>query len=510
MACAIILDSQLIPVATEYPLFISPGKGRNCHPDGQANMIFAVKSAPFIRRYRQYGLLAAALLLLLPFAFSGQDQPSQLEEVLQRGTLQVLTRNGASSYYLGADGPTGPEYELARAFADYLGVQLEINVTESFSGLELALNEKHGDLIAANLTRTPEREMRFNFGPDYLDTTTEVVYKRGNKRPTTASDLSELNIMVIAGSSYEEVLRELQADHPGLDWQSQENVGIEELLLAVADGAIDATLVDSNIYRINRPFYPRVASGFTLEQSLPHAWAFRRGDDDSLVQKAHNFMLTARESGLDKAIEKRFYTYPEQLSRVSMRQFLTQVRARLPQLLKYFRETASRVGMDWRLLAAIAYQESQWDPEAVSFTGVRGIMMLTRQTARQVGIDDRRDPQQSIDGGARYFLELYRRLPDRIRDPDRIWFTLAAYNLGMGHLEDVRVLTQRQGGNPDIWADVEQRLDLLSQERFYSTLRYGYARGFEARQFVANVQSYYDTLVWMDTRSHPLLTAQEL
>jgi membrane-bound lytic murein transglycosylase F len=166
--------------------------------------------------------------------------------------------------------------------------------------------------------------------------------------------------------------------------------------------------------------------------------------------------------------------------------------------------------MDWRLLAAIAYQESQWDADAVSFTGVRGIMMLTRQTAKQVGIDDRRDPAQSITGGARYFLELYRRLPDRISESDRIWFALAAYNLGMGHLEDARVLTESLGGDPNVWEDVEARLDLLSQERYYQTLRYGYARGFEARKFVSNVKRYYDTLIWMDTRSHPLLSGQEL
>jgi len=459
---------------------------------------------------RKYLLLAIAMVLLLPLAFSGQDNPSQLEQVLQRGSLQVLTRNGASSYYLGADGPTGPEYELAKSFADYLGVELEITVTKSFSGLEGELNQQRGDLIAANLTRTPEREMRFNFGPDYLDTTTDVIYRRGSKRPDDVAGLVGMNIMVIAGSSYEEVLRELKADHPGLEWQAQENTGIEELLLAVSDGAIDATLVDSNIYRINRPFYPRVASAFELDNSLPHAWAFRNGSDDTLVQKAHSFMLTAKEAGLLEAIEKQFYSYPEQLGQVSMRQFLIQVRARLPELLPYFRETANRVGMDWRLIAAIGYQESQWDPEAVSFTGVRGIMMLTRQTARQVGIDDRLDPEQSIYGGAKYFLELYQRLPDRIDDPDRVWFTLAAYNLGMGHLEDVRILTETLGGNPDVWADVEESLDLLSQERYYSELRHGYARGFEARKFVANVQRYYDTLRWMDTRAHPLLATQEL
>lgn len=459
---------------------------------------------------RKILLLILGLAILLPFSFSGQDRPNHLEQVLQRGSLEVLTRNGASSYYLGADGPTGPEYELVRAFADYLGVGLEISVTKSFAGLKDALIDGQGDLIAANLTRTPEREQRFSFGPDYNETQVEIVYRRGSKRPQEAADLVGLKVMVIAGSSYEEILAELKHDYPGLEWEARDDVGIEELLLAVADGAIDATLIDTNIYRINRPFYPRIASAFQLDDTLPHAWAFHPASDGTLVEQAHAFMEKAREDGLLEAIERRFYRYPEQLGRVSMHQFLGQVRARLPALLSTFRDTAARLGMDWRLLAAIAYQESQWDPEAVSFTGVRGIMMLTQQTARQVGIDDRLDPEQSILGGARYFLELYRRLPERIPDPDRVWFTLAAYNLGMGHLEDVRVLTQRQGGNPDVWADVEQYLELLSQERYYSELRYGYARGFEARKFVENVQRYYDTLIWMDTRSHPLLNTQEL
>jgi membrane-bound lytic murein transglycosylase F len=329
-------------------------------------------------------------------------------------------------------------------------------------------------------------------------------------RPEDVSALPGLKLMVIAGSSYEEVLRGLREDYPDLEWEAREDVGIEDLLLAVADGAIDATLIDSNIYRINKPFYPRIASAFTLDAELPHAWAFPPGSDDSLVQMSRAFMLTARDAGLIEAIKEQFYAYPEQLGRVSMHQFLTQIRGRLPPLLPYFKQSANRLGMDWRLLTAIAYQESQWDPEAVSFTGVRGIMMLTRQTARHVGVEDRRDAAQSIEGGARYFLDLYGSLPEGILEPDRVWFTLAAYNLGMGHLEDARILTQRLGGNPNLWADVEARLDLLSQERYFKDLKYGYARGFEARKFVGNVQRYYDTLIWMDTRSHPLLTAQEL
>ena len=164
--------------------------------------------------------------------------------------------------------------------------------------------------------------------------------------------------------------------------------------------------------------------------------------------------------------------------------------------------------MDWRLLAAIGYQESHWDPDATSSTGVRGIMMLTQRTAKQLGVSDRLDPLQSIEGGARYFQRLRKRLPQRIPEPDLSWMALAAYNMGLGHLEDARVLTQRQGGNPDRWLDVSERLPLLSQEKYYRETRFGYARGLGAQQYVNNIRSYFDTLVWMETRSHPMLITQ--
>jgi membrane-bound lytic murein transglycosylase F len=172
-----------------------------------------------------------------------------------------------------------------------------------------------------------------------------------------------------------------------------------------------------------------------------------------------------------------------------------------------FQEVAEAHDIDWRLLAAIGYQESHWDPEASSPTGVRGLMMLTRNTAKLLGLGDRTDPEQSIEGGARYFLRMWRRMPDRIQEPDRTWMALAAYNMGWGHLEDARVLTQRQGGNPDLWRDVSQRLPLLTQERYYSQTKYGYARGTEAQRYVRNIRNYYDILVWMDTRAHPMLVA---
>ncbi|MBT8058811.1 MAG: membrane-bound lytic murein transglycosylase MltF, partial [Gammaproteobacteria bacterium] len=296
-------------------------------------------------------------------------------------------------------------------------------------------------------------------------------------------------------------------DVPGIEWEPRSDVGMESLLLAVADGAVDITLVDSNIFGLNRHFYPRVAAGFTIDGTLPHAWAFPPGPDDSLAQRAREFLWQLDSSGQLAELHDAFYAPRDRMDRVGMFQFLRQVRERLPRLLPVFQETADAHGMDWRLLAAIGYQESHWDPDASSYTGVRGIMMLTRRTARQLGVTDRLDPAQSIEGGARYFLRLRKRIPPRIAEPDRTWMTLAAYNMGMGHLEDARVLTQRQGGNPDLWIDVNKRLELLSQEKYYRTLRFGYARGFEAKQYVKNIRSYYETLVWMDTREHPLLVA---
>jgi membrane-bound lytic murein transglycosylase F len=190
-----------------------------------------------------------------------------------------------------------------------------------------------------------------------------------------------------------------------------------------------------------------------------------------------------------------------------MFQFLEHLRERLPPLLPYFREHGTSNELDWRLLAAMGYQESNWNATATSYTGVRGIMMLTNRTADQLGVDDRLDPEQSIAGGARYFGDLRNRIPGGVVEPDRTWMALAAYNMGMGHLEDARVLTQKQNLNPDSWSDVELSLDLLSQQKWHQQTQHGFARGYEAKQYVKNIRNYFDILVWMDTRSHPLMVA---
>jgi membrane-bound lytic murein transglycosylase F len=170
------------------------------------------------------------------------------------------------------------------------------------------------------------------------------------------------------------------------------------------------------------------------------------------------------------------------------------------------------VGIDWRLLSAIGYQESQWNALATSPTGVRGLMMLTEDTARALGIGDRLNPQASIMGGAKYFVMMRNQVPSRIREPDRTWFALAAYNVGFGHLEDARILTQMHGKNADRWDDVRNYLPLLTQEKWYTRVKHGYARGWEPTRFVENIRSYYDMLQWMtaDIREPEPVTEDDL
>lgn len=463
-----------------------------------------------IRQWKQRITAALAAVVFLPFLYSGSDGPNLLEQASQRGYLTLLTRNGASSYFIGPDGDTGPEYDIAAAFSNYLGLALDVRVADAFGDLGTLLTTNQGELIAANLTRTPSREQQFRFGPDYAEAKAIVVYKRGKTRPRKLPDLIGLKLSVIAGSNYETILKEAQKALPGLQWTAEKDLGMEDLLLAIVDGELDATVVDSNIFDIHSQFYPALKKGFTIADAQPQAWAFLPGDDDSLVQKARSFFRVMQENGKLAEIQRRYDGNGDSsnLGRVGMFQFMKQVRNRLPPLLPVFQEVANAHDLDWRLLAAMGYQESHWDPEATSVTGVRGIMMLTQKTARQLGINDRLDPEQSIEGGARYFQRMHQRIPARIPEPDRSWMALAAYNMGWGHLEDARVLTQKQGGNPDRWQDVDERLPLLSQEKWYRETKYGYARGYEAKQYVNNIRSYFDTLVWMETRAHPMLITQ--
>ncbi|TQV86544.1 membrane-bound lytic murein transglycosylase MltF [Aliikangiella coralliicola] len=435
-------------------------------------------------------------LILLTNACSKQHTPSKLEQIKQRGTLNVVTRNSPTTYYENADGFAGVEYELVTQFAESLGVKPNFIVNDNLKEISDMVNSGEVDFAAAGLTVTPQREQNLRFAPTYQRITSKLVFKQGKKWPRNISQL-EGELRVVAHSSYSQELLKLKPKYPQLHWSETTEQTAEELLMMVLDETIDYTIVDSTELALNRRFHPELAVAFTIGKPQSLAWAFSQTDDYSLFSKAIEFFGQQNANGKISHIQEKYYSHVEKFDYVGARQFHRAAQKKLDQYKNYFVNAAGE-DIDWRLLAAVSYQESHWKPKAKSPTGVRGMMMLTLNTARQLGVTNRLDVKQSINGGAKYFRKVKRRVPDRIEEPDRTWFALAGYNVGWGHVEDARIITQMQGGNADKWSEVKERLPLLQKKKWYKKTKHGYARGGEPVKYVTNIRRYYDVLVWLD------------
>lgn len=426
-----------------------------------------------------------------------------LEQVKRDGVMVVATRVSPTTYFQEKDGFSGMEYELVELFAAELGVKVRYVLPKSFSETIPVVERGEVHFAAAGLTITPSREERVRFTPAYQEIREQAVYLRGTRRPRDPEDLVGKQIEVLAGSSHEERLEQFKEDLPQLSWDSPQQVTSQELLKRVSTGEIEITLADSNELALARRFYPKLESAFEVGDPQRLAWAFPHAEDSSLFDAARDFMERIQQNGVLDQLLERYYGYTGRLNLVDKLTFERDLENRLPALEPFFKEAAEETGIDWMMLAAIGYQESHWNPKAVSPTGVRGVMMLTQATADQIGIDDRTDPRDSILGGARYLRLIEQKIPDRIAEPDRMWLALAGYNIGFGHLEDARILTQRDGKDPDKWADVKKYLPLLSKKKYYKTVKLGFARGREPVNYVDNIRNYHDLLEWHFGRHKP-------
>ncbi|WP_423187386.1 membrane-bound lytic murein transglycosylase MltF [Alishewanella sp. d11] len=445
-------------------------------------------------------LILCSCYLLLSCAPAAPEQASQLTEIYQRNTLRVGILHGPTSYYIGVDGPTGFEYELARALADRLGVELSLAPSFDLEELQEKLATGQVDFIAGGLTLTPSRMARFRAAPAYRWINEVLVYRQGSKRPQQLSDLTDLDqpVIVMAHSSHAETLANLQDETLTIPFSEATELDADEILQKVVEGSITYTLTDSHQLAVNRRFFPQLRIAFTVNENLPVGWLLRKNQDDSLYSVLIEYFGHVYQNGDLVTLEDRYFGHIEQFDYVDTVKFIQAIDQVLPKYKNWFIEYAAE--LDWRLLAALSYQESHWDPKARSPTGVRGLMMLTLPTAKQMGVESRLDPEESIDGGSRYLQLLLRRIPERIPMPDRLWFALASYNIGWGHVEDARRLTQRDGADPDKWLEVKQRLPLLRKRSVYQHTRFGFARGDEAAMYVENIRRYYDTLVAVDER----------
>lgn len=423
--------------------------------------------------------------------------PSLLDQVVEVGELRVVTRDSPTTYFVGPDGPAGPEFDLVRGFAEQLGVTLVVSTVDNVSEILPQLISGESHMAAAGLSITESRREYLSFGHPYDTVDMHLIYKVGTGKPRSIEEAIGRSIEVVAGSSHSDMLASLSQVYPNLEWSENADVEVADLMEKVAHGELDFTVADSTEFNIQRHFYPDLRVALDLEIADPIAWAYRKGVGDRLLAQADDYLIKSERSGLLAQVHDRYYGHTKKFDYVGTRAFIRHFDSRLPRYRPWFEEAGELNGVDWRLLAAIGYQESHWRSHAVSPTGVRGLMMLTEATADYLDIDDRMDPESSIFGGARFYARQTERIADSVEEPDRTWMALAAYNVGFNHIKDARQIVEWQGGDPDTWVDISKALPLLTKREWYSRVKYGYARGWEPVLYVNNIRSYYNILRWI-------------
>ncbi len=411
--------------------------------------------------------------------------------------LVVATRLGPTTYLTQPDGRTvGLEHDLALKFGEYLGKPVRFLVLDNLDQVLKAVSTQRAHLAAAAVPVSPELAERFAFTIPYQQSRPQVVFNDTlTPEPKNPGDLVGRRVGVVPNPEHLSVLEKLRARYPALSWKAFPRGDVDlDLLQQVFEGRIQYAVSDSNTVAIAQNYYPDLAVAFDLGPNEPIAWAFPRTGEDPIYQAARDFFGTLNRSGGLARMVERYYGHINALDHEDSSAFLQKMVSRLPQFAPIFKQAQERTSVDWRLIAALSYQESQWDNDAISPTGVRGIMMLTADTADRLHVTNRLDPKEAIPAAAHYLQQLREMVPARIPEPDRTWMALASYNVGFAHLEDARILAQRNRLNPDAWNDVKRMLPLLSTPAVYNNTRAGFARGGEPVIFVENIRSYYDIL----------------
>lgn len=413
-------------------------------------------------------------------------------------TLTLVTRPGPTTFYNKQHTDlknaefsyAGFDYAIVKQFADFLGRELQVISVESLDDVYQLVETGQADIAASGL-HFVQGHSELVFSPHYQEARQVVITRRGQKPLNKLEQLQGLRISIESKSNHAEVLEKAK-----LSWTSVPNINGQQLLQQLVDEQIDATIVYLHEFYLFSSRYPELKVAYEFLQPQHLAWATHK-NDHYLQQQSRIFLQKMRRQRLLSKMEENYYGHFKRIYEEGFNShtFAYLVKNRLPKYQELMKEVAEEHQLDWRLLAAIAYQESHWQPTAKSPTGVRGMMMLTRTTARELGIKNRLSAKQSLEGGVRYLKKIHQRF-DGIQEPDRTWLALAAYNVGWGHLRDAREITEFQGANRQRWVDVKQRLPLLSQKDWYSYTDHGFARGHEPVTYVQRIRHYHELLRW--------------
>ena len=441
-------------------------------------------------------LLFAGLCCLTLSACQRLDSPKR------EGALVVALLPEPSFQMADGSEADGFTQDVVRYFAERLGVPVRFHFAADAAELkELAVSGRVH--MAAYLDAGLDTEA-LRFSKSLGDRSLWVVRHTDVAGPQSLAELAGREIHVPVNSAAALAVLSLEPSLLPRVIEVRDH-GEMEILQWLNDARIALAAVDEQYLRLAANLYPELQAIVKLPGNRQFTWAFGVDYATELLDTANQFITASEQNGLLPRLRDRHFGYVRRINPAGLQAFIEDSKSILPRYRREFQLAQERTGLDWRLLAALAYQESKWDPLATSMTNVRGMMMLTEDTADVLGVGNRLDAMESIRGGARYLVQLMDQLPPSTADPDRLWLGLAAYNLGMGHLNGGRAIAQRLKKNPDSWFEMKTVLPLMSQPEYYERLKSGRARGGEAVILVENVRSYYSLLAHLEPAHVPLL-----
>jgi membrane-bound lytic murein transglycosylase F len=450
---------------------------------------------PKLRNLIKHGLIG--WLLLTGVLTTGCDNAlvlNDLEAIKARGELIFITRNSPTCFFEGPYGAAGFEYDLAKAFADHLGVDLRPLIIEEEAEMIAALCSGQADIIAAGIPFGRDSSRLVALGPGYLDVEQQIVGRRGGNKYNSIKDLGSDVIWMTGSSARLETIKAQQKTYHDLSWKILSDYSSDELLQMVWTRSLPLAMVESHTLNTNRRFYPELVVHFSLGGTRKLAWAINQ-QSRQLQREVRKWFATSDTQQQLLGLADYYFSHLEAFDYVDLARYRRRISQRLPKYEDNFKTAAKKYGFDWHLVAAQAYQESHWNPKAKSYTGVRGIMMLTQGTAKTMGLKNRLSAKEGIFAGTRYLASLHELIGDEVPEPDRTYLALAAYNIGYGHLQDARKLAEQLDKPANSWHGVRSVLPLLQKKKHYRTLEHGFARGNEAVQYVDRIRTYHKVLI---------------
>lgn len=416
-----------------------------------------------------------------------------LPQMKDSGVLVALTLNSSISYFDYRGEPMGFQYELAKQFAESLGLKLEIRTARNTRELVKLLNQREGDFIAYPLPVTKEFKDSVLFCGEDIITHQVLVQRNGNKKEKALTNVTELigKDVYAKPGKYLDRLTNLNKELGGginIHAVTNDSITTEDLIMQVSNGTIDYAIADNDLARLNKTYYSNLNISLTVSFDQRASWAVRK-TSPLLSEAANQWHKENETSPAYKASTKKYF---ETSKRLPHGPILSLKDGKISHFDHLFKKYASEIGWDWRVIASLAYTESNFDSTAVSWVGARGLMQLMPSTARAMGVPEGKDsdPEESVKAASKY-LSLLSRSFSKVTDPnERIKFILGAYNAGLGHIFDAMALAEKYGKNKFVWDDnVDIYILLKSNEEYFNdpVCKNGYFRGRETYNFVKDI-----------------------